>query len=701
VNPLRERGALPAFDRIQPEHVEPALASLLEDLNRRLTGLETEAAPEWATVAALNDIEYELLRTFGPASHLLGVMNSPELREAYEVVQKLVVEFYLRLGQSRPLFEAMQTLHADSERWGQLDEGQRRAIELRLRDMRHSGVGLEGAARERFNEIAQESSKLGTDFSNHVLDATRAFRLELKTADEIAGLPPSYLQAAAQSWNNVHPDAERKADPEQGPWLVTLDGPSFLPFMQHAKRRDLREKVYRAYLSRSAANPELGPQAAPEYNNEPLIQRALELRQEQAALLGFANWAELSLDSKMAGSVDDVEKLLEELRQASLDPARDELNDLFALAAKDDVKPDDFRHWDVAYYAERLREDRFQFTDEELRPYFPMPRVLEGLFDLVGRLFGVQIRPADGEAPVWHEDVRYFIISDDSGADVAAFYLDPYSRPENKRGGAWMDVCIPRRRKADGGIETPVAYLVCNGTPPVGERPSLMSFREVETLFHEFGHGLQHMLTRVDVPDVSGISGVEWDAVELPSQFMENWCYHKPTLLGMTRHVDTGEPMPEDLFERIKNSRTFRAASMMLRQLRFALTDMELHARFDPQGDESVWDVQRRMEAKTSLLSPFEDDFFLCSFAHIFAGGYSAGYYSYKWAEVLSADAFAAFEEAGLDNEAALRSIGRRFRDTILALGGSRPAGEVFEEFRGRGPSTDPLLRHSGLRDAA
>ncbi|MGH7127275.1 MAG: M3 family metallopeptidase, partial [Planctomycetaceae bacterium] len=462
-----------------------------------------------------------------------------------------------------------------------------------------------------------------------------------------------------------------------------------------------------------------------EFDNSPLIPRILKLRQEKSRLLGYDNFAAVSLAQKMAPDVAAVEAMFETLRAASWDAAQQDLKDLEELAAQNGgvagseespeqsvQRPDTqtpslvsrlssldsspLLHWDIAFWAERLRERRFDYTDEQLRPYFPLENVLEGLFGLCHRLFGVTVRQADGEAPVWHKDVRFFHVLDEHREHVASFYLDPYSRPENKRGGAWMDDCLTRRR-VDGRLTRPVAHLVCNSTPPVGERPSLMTFREVETLFHEFGHGLQHMLTTVDYPEAAGISGVEWDAVELPSQFMENWCYHEPTLLGLTRHYETGEPLPKDLFEKLKASRTFRAGSDMLRQLLFGMTDMALHHGFDPDGPQTPFDVQRRITEKTSLLPMLPEDRMLCGFQHIFAGGYAAGYYSYKWAEVLSADAFAAFEEAGLDDETAVAQTGRRFRDTILSLGGGRHPMEIFKDFRGREPTPDALLQHNGL----
>ncbi|MCB1326270.1 MAG: M3 family metallopeptidase [Spirochaetales bacterium] len=683
-NPLLDHSGLPRYDLIKPEHVVPAMRACIERAEREFGEVEREAHPDRVLIQRLNQIEYQIERTWGPVIHLLGVKNSEELREAHETMQPEVVALGLRMGQSEPIYRALRELR-DGEAFQHFSESLQRQIEHRLQSAEHAGVGLTGEKRERFNEIARELSQLSTEFSNHVLDATKSFHMDLTTPEEVDGLPQSALAMAAQNFSRAHPDVE-PATPENGPWRFSLELPSFLPFMQHARNRGLREALYRAYVSRASSG---------ELDNTPIIEQILKLRRERAGLLGFQTHAELSLSEKMADSVEDVIKLLEELRVVSFDRARDELGELQEFAQQNG-EAESLKQWDIAFWSERLREKRFSFTEEELKQYFPLERALEGLFGLAERLFGVRIEPADGEATVWNSDVRFFAVIDEGGARLASFYLDPYSRPAEKRGGAWMGECLTRRRRPHG-LEIPVAYIVCNGSPPVGGRPSLLTFRDVETIFHEFGHALQHMLTNIEDPDVSGINGVEWDAVELPSQFMENWCYHKATLLGMTRHVETGSPMPDDLFERVRLARTFRAASDMLRQLRFAFLDLELHHNFDPSGSTSVFDVQHRMDEKTSVMPPLPEDRFLCSFSHIFAGGYSAGYYSYKWAEVLSADAFSAFEEAGLDDEEAVRKTGRRFRETILGLGGSRHPMKVFRDFRGREPATEALLRHSGL----
>jgi oligopeptidase A len=526
-----------------------------------------------------------------------------------------------------------------------------------------------------------------------VLDATKAFSMTLTAKDEVDGLPPSLASLAAQAAREA---GEEDATAENGPWRITLDYPSYVPFMQHSTRRDLREKLYKAFVSRASTG---------ELDNTSLIERILDLRKEKAALLGFESYAELSLASKMAPNVEAVEGLLEELRRASYDAAVKDLEELKAFAsAKGAAEAKDLKHWDISFWAERQQEEKFAFSAEELRPYFPLPQVLDGLFSLVKRLFSVTVTAADGTAPVWHEDVRYFQIADETGTPIAYFYLDPYSRPAEKRGGAWMDDCVGRAKIHENGTSTtrlPVAYLVCNQTPPVDGKPSLMTFNEVETLFHEFGHGLQHMLTKVDYAGASGINNVEWDAVELPSQFMENWCYDRPTLMGMAKHYETGEPLPEHYYQKLLAARHYMSGSTMLRQLHFSSIDLELHHRYLPGGNETAVDVRKRIAKTTTVLPPLPEDNFLCAFGHIFAGGYAAGYYSYKWAEVLSADAFAAFEDAGLDNEEAIATTGKRYRDTVLALGGSLPPMEVFKAFRGREPSTEPLLKHSGLVTAS
>ena len=693
--PLLDAVGLPRFDEISADQVESSIGALLADLTSGLETLERELVPTWeGLVEPIERIVDRLAYSWGIVRHLMGVANSEELRRSHDAVQPEVVRFEVRLGQSAALYAGLQALHK-SAGWSELDPAQQRIVERLQLEARLAGVGLVGAERERSNEIQTELAELGTRFSNQLLDATKAWSLTLHDPSEIAGLPRSLLELAAQSAREAGTEG---ATPESGPWRITLDEPSFFPFMQHARRRDLREQVYRAYLGRAASG---------DSDNSPLVSRILSLRREEALLLGYASFAELSLATKMAPDVGAVERLLEELFAASIEAAKGDLAELQAFAgahpeledASTEASPA-LAYWDVPFWAERLREVRFDYTDEELRPYFPLSRVLEGLFAVATTLFDVGLVPADGDTPVWHEDVRFFRVSDGKGRPIAGFFLDPYSRPAEKRGGAWMDECVGRSWLDTGSGDAPrkpVAYLVCNQAPPVDGKPSLMSFSEVETLFHEFGHGLQHMLTEVDYGLAAGIRDVEWDAVELPSQFMENWCYDRKTLLGMSQHFETGEPLPHALFEKIRSARTFRSGSATLRQLMFGFIDLALHHDFDPAGEVTPFDVQRSVAERTSVIPPLAEDRFLCGFAHIFAGGYAAGYYSYKWAEVLSADAFAAFEEAGLDDPESVAATGRRFRDTILALGGSRPAMEVFRAFRGRDPDTTALLRHSGL----
>ena len=685
-NPLLVEQGLPPFDRIAPEHVESAVDAVLADATASLEAIESSVEPTWsAVIEPLDAIGRRFEYAWGPVSHLFGVKNSPELREAYEAVLPRIVEFGLRVKQSKPIYDALKSIR-DGDEWSGLEEAQQRIVEDKLRDAQLAGIGLEGADRDRFNEIARELSRLGSDFSNHVLDATKAFSLVLTDPAEVDGLPETLLRMAAESFNEQKQDDESEATPDDGPWRITLDAPVFVPFMKHSRNRQLREQVYRAYVTRASDG---------ELDNTGLCGEILKLRREQARLLGYATYADVSLARKMAADAAAVTSMLEKLRESSWESANNDMQEIHELAlAAGESEP--IRHWDVAFWSERLREQRFDFTEEELRPYFSHERVVEGLFALLNRIFDITIEAADESAPRWNDDVGYFKVLNAAGEQIAGFYYDPYSRPEDKRGGAWMDDCLARR-KIDGQLQVPVAHLVCNCTPPSGGKPSLMTFREVETLFHEFGHGLQHMLTTVDYPDAAGINGVEWDAVELPSQFMENWCYHKPTLLGLAVHFETGEPLPDTLFEKITAARTFRAGSDMLRQLTFGMTDMELHAGFDPEGEETIFDVQKRVMEKTAVLPMLPEDRFLCSFQHIFAGGYAAGYYSYKWAEVLSADAFGAFEDAGLDDDDAVREVGRRFRETILSLGGGKHPMEVFQLFRGREPDPAALLRQYGL----
>ena len=695
---------LPPFEAITAEQVKAHIPALMEQLQAELSALEQQlelalvsGAPlQWHQVMdPLQRMGERLRWSWGVVSHLNGVCNSPELREAHASQQAAVVQFGNRAGQSQVIYRALQQLQAQANG---LDATQQRILAAELRDMQLRGVGLSGEAQEAFNAASQELAELSTRFGNQVLDATNNWTLSLTNPDDVDGLPSSLLDQLAQASRAAGAEGSTA---ESGPWLLGLDMPRYAPFMKYSRRRDLREQLYKAHVGRASGQ---GEGSAAELNNWPLIEQILTLRGQQAQRLGYANWAEVSLAAKMADSEAAVEQLLEELRLAAHPVAMQELESLRACAARHGAaEAADLRPWDVSYWAEVLRQESFELDSEALRPYFPLPRVLEGLFSLCGRLFDIRIEAADGEAPVWHPDVRFFRVLEGAGAGarageaIAAFYLDPYSRPGSKRGGAWMDECLVRSVGANGTPVLPVAYLICNQSSPVGDTPSLMTFEEVETLFHEFGHGLQHMLTTVERPQVAGINGVEWDAVELPSQFMENWCYDRATLLGMARHWQSGAALPEEEFAKLQAARTFMGGAATLRQVHFALTDLRLHSQWHPGCGQTPEQLRRQIAASTTVLPPIDEDAFLCSFGHIFAGGYAAGYYSYKWAEVLSADAFEAFEDVGLENETQIRETGRRFRDTVLSLGGSLDPKAVFEALRGRQPSSEALIRHSGL----
>jgi oligopeptidase A len=685
-----QREGLPAFDAIAPEHVVPGVEASLAEVSAAFDALEANATPTWeGLLQPMEDIGRVFEYCWGPVGHLMSVKNSDELRDAFMAVQPKVVQLGLRMSQSKPIYDALVALK-ESDAWGELDLAQQRIVESNLKSMKLSGVALQGEAKERYQAIAERLSTLSTEFSNHVLDATKAFELIIDDPADAEGWTSTLKAMASASYNEAK-QPETESTPESGPWRITLDGPCFLAFMQHSRNRSHREAVYRAFVSRASEG---------DLDNGPLIVETLKLRKEKAALLGYEMHAEISLATKMAGTVDRVQQMFDELTSASRPGMEQDLDDLRAFA-KEAGETNELMHWDLAFWAERLRETRFAYTDEELRPYFPLPRVMDGLFGICTRLFGVTFERDDDAAPTWHADVSFYNVLNEAGERIASFYFDPYSRPADKRGGAWVNGCLSRR-VVDGQVILPVYHVICNGTNPTsdsgsGGKPSLMSFDEVITLFHEFGHALQGMLTKIDYADAAGLSGIEWDAVEICSQFMENWCYDKPTLLGMTRHIDTGESLPDELFDKLIKARTYRAGSNLMRQLCLGVTDMTLHTTFDPEGDTSYQDTYREVAKDYTPLGPLQEDHFLCAFGHIFAGGYSAGYYSYKWSEVLSADCFGAFEEAGLDDDAKVKELGQRFKDTFLERGGGEHPMDVFKAFRGREPETAALLRHNGL----
>ncbi|CBI25698.3 unnamed protein product, partial [Vitis vinifera] len=873
VNPLLLDFDFPPFDAVKADHVIPGIRTMLNQLENDLIELESKVEPTWPKlVDPLEKLVDRLSVVWGIVNHLKSVKDSSELRSAIEEVQPDKVKFELRLGQSKPIYNAFKAIQ-ESPEWQTLSDAQKRIVDSQIKQAVLSGVSLEDDKKEHFNKIQQELEKLSQKFEENVLDATKNFGKLITDKKDIEGLPATALGLAAQTAvSKGHKDATA----ENGPWIITLDGPSFLSVMQHAQNRSLRKEVYYAYVTRASSG---------DLDNTEIIGQILKLRLEKAKLLGYSNYAEVSMATKMA-TVDKAEELLEKLRSASWDAAVQDTEDLKNFSkSQGAVEADDLSHWDLNFWSERLRESKYDINEEELRPYFSLPKVMGGLFSLAKMLFGIDIEPADGLAPVWNNDVRFYCVKDTAGSPIAYFYFDPYSRPSEKRGGAWMDEVVARSRalsrdgtkarlpiahmvcnqtppvgnkpslmtfrevetvfhefghalqhmltKQDEGLVSgirgiewdavelpsqfmenwcyhryfsnqkkliyffvlksnrrnyapishcqrswvvlfslakmlfgidiepadglapvwnndvrfycvkdtagspiayfyfdpysrpsekrggawmdevvarsralsrdgtkarlPIAHMVCNQTPPVGNKPSLMTFREVETVFHEFGHALQHMLTKQDEGLVSGIRGIEWDAVELPSQFMENWCYHRDTLMSIAKHYETGETLPEDVYLKLVAARTFRAGSLSLRQIRFATVDLELHSKYVPGGSETIYDVDQRVSKGTQVIPPLPEDRFLCSFSHIFAGGYAAGYYSYKWAEVLSADAFSAFEDAGLDDEKAVEETGKKSRETVLALGGGKAPLEVFVEFRGREPSPEALLRHNGL----
>ncbi|KAL1812383.1 hypothetical protein ACET3Z_022448 [Daucus carota] len=673
---------------MQAHHVRPGVAALLNKLENELAELESSVEPSWPKlVEPLEKLVDRLEVVWGAVNHLKAVKDNPQLRTAIEEIQPEKVKFELKLGQSLPIYNAFKAIK-ESSSWDTLSEARKRIVESQIKVAVLNGISLEDEKRDQFNKIEQELVKLSEKFEEHVLDATKKFEKLITEKKEIEGLPATALGLGAQT---AVSKGHKNATAENGPWVITLDDPSYMSVMQHAKNRDLRKEVYLARLTLASSG---------ELDNMGIIDQILKLRLEKAKLLGYNNYAEVSMATKMA-TVAKAEELLEKLRAASWDAAVKDMEELKQFS-KDQgaLEADDLTHWDTTFWSERLRESKYEINEEQLRPYFSFPKVMDGLFNLAKTLFGVAIEAADGLAPVWNNDVKFYCVKDSSGSPIAYFYFDPYSRPSEKRGGAWMDEVVARSRvmSRDGApARLPVAHMVCNQMPPVGDKPSLMTFEEVETVFHEFGHALQHLLTKEDEGLVAGVRGIEWDAVELPSQFMENWCYHRDTLMSIAKHYETGESLPEDIYSKLLAARTFRAGSYSLRQIRSASLDLELHTKYVPGGSESIYDVDQRISQKTQVIPPLPEDRFLCGFSHIFAGPYAAGYYSYKWAEVLSADAFSAFEDAGLDDIKAVKETGKKFRETILALGGGKAPLDVFVEFRGREPSPESLLRHNGL----
>lgn len=677
-NPLLQDFDLPPYSQIKPEHVEPAVDQILADSRAAIAKLleQQQANPSWdGLVLALDELGARLGRAWSPVSHLNAVCNSPELRAAYEACLPKLSEYWTEMGQNKPLFDAYDALAKSPAAKG-FDVAQKTILEHALRDFRLSGIDLPVEQQKRYGEIQMRLSELTSKFSNQLLDATQAWTKHITDEARLNGLTDSAKAQMKQA-------AEAKS---LDGWLITLEFPSYYAVMTYADDRALREEVYAAYCTRAS---DQGPNAG-QNDNGPLMSEILDLRQELARLLGFANYSELSLASKMAENTDQVLSFLRDLAVRSKPFAEQDLAELKAFAAEQGL--DDLQSWDVGYYSERLRQQRYSISQEEVRAWFPVDKVLTGLFAIVQKLYGIEIRELK-DFDTWHPDVRLFEIQENS-QHVGRFFFDLYARA-NKRGGAWMDGARDKRRDANGKLIAPVANLVCNFTPPVGGKPALLTHDEVTTLFHEFGHGLHHLLTRVEHAGASGINGVAWDAVELPSQFMENWCWEPEGLALISGHYETGEALPQAMLDKMLAAKNFQSGLMMVRQLEFSLFDFELHAT---HGDgRSVLEVIEAIRSEVSVLRPPAYNRFANGFAHIFAGGYAAGYYSYKWAEVLSADAFSKFEEDGVLNP----ETGRAFREAVLARGGSQAPMVLFVDFRGREPSIDALLRHLGLSQEA
>ncbi|MFJ3047863.1 M3 family metallopeptidase [Herbaspirillum chlorophenolicum] len=681
-NPLLDFSGYAQFDAIKPEHVTPALDKLLADAGRLVTELEAPMAEvSWDNfVEPLESATEKLGRAWSVVGHLNSVMDTPALRATYNENQPRLVEFWTGLGQNLALFEKYKALQT-SPAFASLSAARRKVVDNAVRDFRLSGAELPDDKKERFAEIQEKQAALTTRFSENVLDATNDFGLFVEDEAELSGLPDDVKQAARAA-------AEKDGKPG---FKFTLHFPSYFPVLQYADNRALREKVYRANATKAS---ELG--AKPQWDNSANIDDILNLRKEEAQLLGYANFAEVSLVAKMAQSPAEVVAFLEDLGRRARPFGEKDYAELKTFA-REKLGLDTLEAWDSTYASEKLREQRYAFSEQEVKQYFPEPKVVGGLFQVAQQLFGVTIKP--DTAPVWHKDVKFFRIERD-GQLVGQFYLDLYAR-SGKRGGAWMDDARARRLTASG-VQTPIAYLVCNFTEPAVvdgvAKPALFTHDEVITLFHEFGHGLHHMLTQVDEVGVSGISGVEWDAVELPSQFMENFCWEWDVLQHLSAHAETGEPLPRALYDKMIAAKNFQSGLQMLRQVEFSLFDMLIHHEYQVGGGKTVQQLLNELRDRVAVIRPPEFNRFQHSFSHIFAGGYAAGYYSYKWAEVLSADAYSAFEEAaaGGGNVVSIET-GRRFQQEILAVGGSRPAIESFKAFRGREPSIDALLRHSGM----
>lgn len=678
-NPLFDVDQLPPFSKIQADHVEPAIDRLLADartaLSKQLAGLEN---PSWDTlVGPIESRDDQLNKAWSPVSHLHAVCNNDELRKAYSAGVAKLTEYGTELGQNKDLFNAYQALASGPE-FSSLNCAQQRSVNDAIRNFKLAGVDLAEEEQGKYGEIKTRLSELSTAFSNNVMDATQGWYKHILESAELAGLPQSQLDSAGQ---------QAKGKSLEG-YIVTLDIPSYFAVMQYADNRALREEIYRAYVSRASVSSFCLDDSKGPWDNGPLIEEILSLRHQLAKLLGFSNYAERSIATKMASTTDEVVNFLMELANKTRPVAEQDLVDLKAFASDNGLQGE-LQAWDLAYYGEKLKQEQYSVSQEELRQYFPAAKVQQGLFTIVNKLYGIDVI-AEEDFDAWHEDVELYRVEKE-GEVIARFYFDIYAR-ENKRGGAWMDECRVRRIN-NGELQLPVAYLVCNFTPPIGDKPSLLTHDEVTTLFHEFGHGLHHMLTKVDVAAVSGINGVPWDAVELPSQFMENWCWQGEALAMISSHHETGEPLPDTLLSKLLAAKNFQAGMQMLRQIEFSLFDFLLHQNYKAEQPQDPQQVLNQIREDIAVVTPPAFNKFQNGFSHIFSGGYAAGYYSYKWAEVLSADAFSRFEEDGIFDQRA----GQSFLENILQKGGSQDIAELYKKFRGRQSNIDALLRHNGI----
>tara|TARA_R110002074_G_scaffold145034_2_gene293482 strand:- start:115795 stop:117834 length:2040 start_codon:yes stop_codon:yes gene_type:complete len=675
-NPLLDEFELPPFSTFKAEDIIPAIDQLLQESREKITALlDTTKPPSWQTlVHPMEQIDDRLSRVWSPVGHMNSVMNNDKWREAYSACLPKLSEYSTEIGQNKALYQAYRAIKEGAE-FAQLERAQQKIIDNALRDFELSGVALSEDKKQRYMGISQQLSSLSNQFEENLMDATNAWSKLIVDGAELDGLPDSAMDLLRQT-------AEQKG---QTGWMLTLEFPCYMALMTYADNRQLRYEIHHAFVTRASDQSIDGAK----WDNADLMEQIVALRHEEAQLLGFANYAELSLATKMAETPADVLDFLNQLAERSLPMAKADFETLSRFA-QEEGHIGELESWDLAYYTEKLSQQRYQFSQEEVKPYFPVNRVLSGMFTVVERLYGIKIAEVDG-VDTWHKDVQFFEITDDTGTRRGRFYIDLYARP-HKRGGAWMDECATRFKQANK-TQSPVAYLTCNFTPPIGDAPSLLTHGEVETLFHEFGHGLHHMLTKVDYLSVSGIHGVEWDAVELPSQFMENWCWQADVMPLISAHYKTGESLPDELFKKMLAAKNFQSGMQMVRQLEFSLFDFRVHLEYDQRTGAKIYDILQQVRKDVSVVKTPEFNRFPNGFSHIFAGGYGAGYYSYKWAEVLSSDAFSMFEENGVFD----KRTGRSFLHNVLEKGGSDDALALFTAFRGRKPSIDALLKHSGV----